>query len=129
MTLRRSLAWWDDALGEGIAEVREWGRRELEPLHLFCDASGASARLGAVLFADGKWFWTSTTVKKRICEYFRHRRDNQIMGLELLAITLGLETFAWKLQCRDVVIHCDNSGAEVTRLSDVLSRERMVGAA
>ena len=88
----------------------------MEPLRLFCDASGGSARLGAVLFADGKWFWTSTTVKERICEYFRHRRDNQIMGLELLAITLGLETFSEILQRRDVIIHCDNSGAEVARL-------------
>ena len=35
------------------------------------------------------------------------------MGLELLAISLGLETFKELLSGRRVVIHSDNSGSEV----------------
>ena len=34
------------------------------------------------------------------------------MGLELLAISLGLSTFEAQLTQRNVVIHCDNTGAE-----------------
>ena len=35
------------------------------------------------------------------------------MGLELLSITLGLQTFKGMLKGRKVVIHSDNTGAEV----------------
>lgn len=45
--------------------------------------------------------------------FFTRRRDAQIMGLELLSITLGLQTFKGMLQGRKVVIHSDNTGAEV----------------
>lgn len=43
---------------------------------------------------------------------FKRRRDNQIMGLELLSIAYGLSTFADSLRDRDVVIFSDNTGAE-----------------
>ena len=49
----------------------------------------------------------------RLMASFSRRRDNQIMGLELAAISLGLSTFAEWLGGRKVTIHCDNSGAEV----------------
>ena len=35
------------------------------------------------------------------------------MDLELLAITLGLCTFREQIAGRNVIVHCDNSGAEV----------------
>ena len=44
---------------------------------------------------------------------FRNRKDNQIMGLELLAVSLGLGTFESVLAGRKVVIHSDNTGSEV----------------
>ena len=44
---------------------------------------------------------------------FKQRKDNQIMGLELLAISLGMCTFEWLLVDRKVVVHCDNKGSEV----------------
>lgn len=111
--LRRALSWWDGALQFGIAEVHPWVGDDSEPLHLFCDASGKAAKLGAVIRADGKWFYTSMTTPGILMRRFRHRRDKQILGLELLAISLGLGTFQWLLEGRRVVIHCDNSGAEV----------------
>ena len=48
--------------------------------------------------------------------FFTKRRDAQIMGLELLSITLGLQTFKGMLQGSKVVIHSDNTGAEVRPL-------------
>ena len=44
---------------------------------------------------------------------FKRRGDNQIMGLELLSISLGLCTFQDMLKKRRVIVHCDNSGSEV----------------
>ena len=46
---------------------------------------------------------------------FRSRRDNQIMGLELLAIALGMCTFEGLLHGKKVVVHSDNTGSEVLR--------------
>ena len=36
------------------------------------------------------------------------------MGLELLAISLGLHSFDWLLYGQRVVVHCDNKGAEAS---------------
>ena len=36
------------------------------------------------------------------------------MGLELLAVSLGLSTFKKMLQGKRVVVHCDNKGAEAS---------------
>ena len=43
---------------------------------------------------------------------FRHRKDSQIMGLEMLAIGLGVSSFAHLISNRRVVIWSDNTGAE-----------------
>jgi hypothetical protein len=47
---------------------------------------------------------------------FQRRGDNQIMGLELLSISLGLWSFQKLLRGRKVVVHSDNTGAEVSPL-------------
>ena len=44
------------------------------------------------------------------------------MGLELLGIALGLTTFASQLKHRKLVIHCDNTGAEVAFSLPVVAR-------
>ena len=36
------------------------------------------------------------------------------MGLEIVAVSLGLCTFVDKLRDTKIVIHCDNTGAEVS---------------
>eukprot|EP00973_Karenia_brevis_P009904 1338770-Karenia_brevis.AAC.1 len=46
--------------------------------------------------------------------HFRVRQDRQIMGLELLAISMALSTFAPWLVHKRIVLHSDNSGAEVS---------------
>ncbi|CAK0879802.1 unnamed protein product [Prorocentrum cordatum] len=43
---------------------------------------------------------------------FERRRDNQIQGLELLSIALGMCTFAGELQGCDLHVYSDNTGAE-----------------
>ena len=52
-------------------------------------------------------------VHAKLMQIFDQRADNQIMGLELAAIGLGLSTFGKLLAGRSVVIHSDNTGAEV----------------
>ena len=110
--LRRALWWWKDALSLDIAELRQWKGPQASTAHLFCDAAGQPAHLGAVLMIDGECFWTHMAVPEDILAFFNVRKDNQIMGLELLAISLGLSSFEHLLKKRRVVIHSDNTGSE-----------------
>ena len=103
--LLRSLLWWKDVLNLEFAELRPWKMAATKPLHLFCDAAGTPPHLGAVLFCDEQVWWTHMDVQPSMLEFFRMRRDRQIMGLELLAISLGLATFQSFLVGRNVVVH------------------------
>ena len=69
--------------------------------------------MGAVVLLDGGVWHTALDAPAEVVNCFQLRADKQIMGLELLAISLGLSTFGQWLQGRRVVVHCDNSGAEV----------------
>ena len=110
--LRRALLWWIDALALDVAETRAWDALETRVAHLFCDAAGEPAHLGAVLLLDGKCYWTHLAVSEECLAFFRAREDKQIMGLELLSISLGMCTFEQLLCGRRVVVHSDNSGSE-----------------
>ena len=112
--LRRSLQWWLRVLGTDMVELRPWKPVTTKAGHLFCDASANPAQLGAVSILDGTWWWCHYTPPAHILSLFSKRNDNQIMGLELLAVALGLSTFADKLRSRRVVIHCDNTGSEAS---------------
>ncbi len=79
---------------------------------MFCDARGSPPHVAAVLFIAGRVLFTHMTPAASLLAHFKRRRDNQIMGLELLGVSLGLSTFESLLAGRSVVIHCDNSGAE-----------------
>ena len=46
--------------------------------------------------------------------FFKKRRDQQIMSLELLALALGLCTFAAQCGTRRVRVFSDNVGAELS---------------
>ena len=110
--LWRALIWWRRVLATEIAELRPWVVSQEKPWHLFCDASGEPPRLGAVLLTSAGAFWTCFTPGQSFLDNFKCRSDNQIMALELLAISLGIHTFLEKLKGRKIVIHCDNSGSE-----------------
>ena len=111
--LRRALEWWLQVFDSGLCEKLSWSGLRPGLLHLFCDASGVDARLGAVCFDAGTWYWTTAVAPKDICASFCVRGDRQIMALELLAISMALKTFEPLLANRTVVVHCDNKGAEV----------------
>ena len=111
--LRRALTWWIQILKSNLCERRSWTNSRSEPVHLFCDASGSPAHLGAVLLIDNKCYFTHYVPPAAVVNGFRRRSDNQIMGLELLSISLGLCTFADLIRGRNVVVHSDNTGAEV----------------
>lgn len=111
--LRRALSWWRDVLKSGIAELHPWQKASSDAVHMFCDAAGGKAHMGVVLFIGDDCMWTHMAVPRWALSRFQIRHDQQIMGLELLAISLGLSTFESILKGRRVVIHCDNSGSEV----------------
>ena len=111
--LQRSLQWWRDVLRRGLRERRTWKHDEKPPVNLFCDASGFPAYLGAVVMVDDKCYYTHMAPSSELMSMFRRRRDNQIMGLELLSISLGLCTFENLIRGRDVIVHSDNIGSEV----------------
>ena len=111
--LRRSLHWWRSILEMRISELRSWQQNVDQPAHLFCDAAGSPPHLGAVLCVDSCWYWTHSDAPKNVLAKFTHRKDNQIMGLELLSISLGFATFAELIRRKRVVVHSDNTGSEV----------------
>lgn len=111
--LLESLRWWRAILKSGVTQNKRWQEAQGAVVHLFCDASGEPAQLGAVLFIDQKCCFTHMRVPHEILHCFMRRRDKQIMALELLAISLGFCTFENRLRHRKVVVHCDNRGSEV----------------
>eukprot|EP00973_Karenia_brevis_P020572 2825026-Karenia_brevis.AAC.1 len=112
LELEESLRWWQTMLTLGIVEFREWDAPAGKPVHVFCDAAGSPARLGAVLFLDDNCQYTSMIPPDEAVALFKRRGDQQIMALELLAIAMALSTFQKALRGRRVVIHCDNTGSE-----------------
>eukprot|EP00973_Karenia_brevis_P013819 1875358-Karenia_brevis.AAC.1 len=110
--LRRCLQWWKEVLVIGVAELRLWQPPVHRVAHMFVDAQGSPAHLGAVLMIDDECWWTHMAPPNSILALFKSRRDNQIMGLELLSISLGLCSFHDMLHERKLVVHCDNRGAE-----------------
>ena len=112
--LRRSLLWWLKILEKSIAETRCWADNVKPPVHLFCDAAGHPAKLAATLYTPEEGcLYTALCPTEQMLQLFKRRGDNQIMGLELLSISLGLCTFEKQLRGRRVVIHSDNTGSEV----------------
>ena len=106
------LSWWVDILRGGIAELRCWNAPDTSPVHLFCDAAGEPARIAAVVWVDGEVFFTDCPPPPEVTALWKVRADQQIMGLELLSIALGLSVFMDRLKGRKVIIHSDNTGAE-----------------
>lgn len=111
--LKRALVWWRTVLQMELAELHSWGKDDRSVIHMFCDASSKPPYLGCVVFVDHNVYWTHSAPPAEVLNSFRSRRDGQIMGLELLAVSLGLSTFGYMLEGRRIVVHCDNSGAEV----------------
>ena len=110
--LKTALGWWLWALEQDIVETRQWKMCELPPVRLLVDAAGVPAHCAAVLFVDGRCLYTDGAPAAHLMKQFQSRSDNQIMTLEILAIALGLSTFAEEVRGRKVVVFSDNTGAE-----------------
>ena len=96
-----------------VVEERAWDAPDTPLAHMFVDARGVPPRCAAVLFVDGQRFYTDGQPSDKVMDAFVARADNQIMTLEILAISVGLSTFADELRGRKVVVFSDNRGAEV----------------
>ena len=78
-------------------------------------ARGAPARVAAVIVHQDKVAYTDWEPSKDVLQAFSYREDNQIMGLELLAIVIGPTTFSDILQNHNVRVWTDNAGASISR--------------
>ena len=107
-----------------IAELKPWKQVTSIPVHMFCDAAGRKPYMGVVVFIDAECLWTHMAPPRKVMCRFRARSDNQIMGLELLAISLGLSTFERRLRGRK-----DDYPFRQLRLRGDISRYVMAGSA
>ena len=111
--LESSLKWWREVLSLQIVQVRPWTLPLRRPVVLLCDARGFPARLAAVVYTwDGLSYYTDMVPPRELLDLFTNRRDNQICGLELCAIALGLCTFAEHLEGQKVHVYSDNCGSQ-----------------
>ena len=110
--LRLALEWWLEVLQLELSQHRPWRSSDAPIAHLFADASGSPPCLGAVLLIDGEVHYTKWVPPPSLMAIFVARRDNQIMGLELRALALGICSFASLLTSRRVVLWSDNTGSE-----------------
>jgi hypothetical protein len=109
--LAMALEWWKYALGAMKAQCIPW-EQQTSKATLLTDARGTPPRVAAVLIMDDKIWYTDWEPDEEIVAIFEQRKDAQIMGLELLAIAVGLCTFADALRGRSVGLFCDNVGGE-----------------
>ena len=111
--LKTALKWWRMVLRSDISEQRGWQQpQQQQPAHLYVDARSTPPRCAAVLFLDGRKYYTDGKPGTRHMKSIGKRGDGQILSLELMAIAVGLATFADELQGRQVWIFEDNTGAE-----------------
>ena len=111
--LTLALQWFREILALKIHETACWKRKRRPPLHLFCDARGHPPRVAAVLFGCAhSWhclrrcslpipcrtihegtppvtWYCDLEPPAELLEKWTARRDNQIMGQEILSIALG----------------------------------------
>ena len=111
-SLRLCLEWWLEVLASDVCELVPWKLSHQKCVHLFCDARSVPPRIAAVLLIDGQQYFTDCEPPVAAMEFFRPRADNQIMGLELLSIALGLSSFGPMLTGRKVLVFSDNVGSE-----------------
>ena len=108
-----AFRWWLRVLQCTIVEEYEWSLPSSPPAHLYVDARGVPPRCAAVLVMDGHTSYTDGRPAQELVQRFAARDDNQIASLEMLAIAVGLSTFAPELANRRVVVYSDNTVAEV----------------
>jgi len=110
--LRTALKWWLQVLSAHITELRSWKHTPDETVYLYADASAEPAHVAAVLFTNDGTVFSDWQPTEEFMEIFTPRSDHQIMGLEMVAIALGISTFKDYLRDKHVMLFSDNVGAE-----------------
>ena len=109
--LARSLAWWLNFMDWMPRIVRQVGGDE-ERRHVvtWADASGAEAKVAAVMWSAEEqcWYHTWCVVPRSLLNLFLVRGDNDIMAEELLAVVLAMTTFDEYIDGQFWTIFCDN---------------------
>ena len=65
--------------------------------------------LSNVLCCEGEWLYTDGMPPEELMNKLQTRNDKQIMSLEVMAISLGLRTFAKELKGRRVLVYAQPS--------------------
>ena len=65
--------------------------------------------LNNLLCCEGEWLYTDGMPPEELMNKLQTRNDNQIMSLEVMAISLGLRTFAKELKGRRVLVYAQPS--------------------
>ena len=110
--LRFAVEWWIHVLRSQLTEEITWHSRAPRVVDMFCDARGWPASLAAVVIENGQLQYTAWDVPIAVVSAFSDRRDSQIMGLELLAIVVGMTTFRQQLRGVALRVWTDNVGGE-----------------
>ena len=63
-------------------------------IRTWVDASGEGRWIAAVMFCDGRWFWTRMKTPQALWDQLLPRGDHQIGFQELLSVLLAQQTFA-----------------------------------
>ena len=109
--LRQCLEWWLHALQNFQAQAVPWTPAP-QKVTMFTDARSTPPRVAAVLVVDGTFLYTDWEPDPSTLQIFSERKDNQIMGLELLAIAVGICTFEHLVRGKTLRVYCDNVGGE-----------------
>jgi len=108
-----ALEWFREALSMELCRQVPLATGTVEVIDLFCDARGTPPRVAAVLVEKGKEVcYTDWQPPISVLSKFQTRSDEQIMGLELLAVLLGFVTLRSRLKGKLVRVWEDNKGAE-----------------
>ena len=109
--LTGAMKWWVEVFDSELKQAVDL-RRRTKNIDMFCDASGSPPIMAAVLIDKDCAEYCTMRVPDVIMKKFDHRGDEQIMGLELLAILMGVETFRNKVKNANVRVWTDNIGGE-----------------
>ena len=87
-----ALQWWREVMAMDLCQARSWVDKTRPRATLFADAAGQPPCVAAVLVTASGIQFTSMRVPQSLLAAFERRQDNQIQGLELLSIALGMCT-------------------------------------
>ena len=87
--LQMAITWWKESLKIELPHERDLANKMVK-VNMFCDAASNPPKIAAILFTNGKPIFTKLDVDKAMLRKFEPRKDNSIMGLEILSVLLGV---------------------------------------